>query len=278
MINNIDVKNNTLYKIDDFYIGKLSFSCKPNDHTDLMAFFERIQFFDEAINYPTYPKNKNGKMYQEFYTLFLKQNETYLCLHDNNFYKETGNYYCSCLTSFKKYFPKIDFILPKQLTINDALNYFNSIIKNSNGIQLYNKNTLHSVNDYFIGSLNLLTKETNIDSEISIEKNFINYHLLRNNGWNGFYSCYNNERTEEMNYDFFLKCLFIKIADSYYNINDFNFYTNIESDNSFCHHLISYKDYIKNFNIAPKEYISIYQANKHNSNLEKNKTKIKKLN
>lgn len=277
-----------LYTIDDFYVGKLNISCKQGNllipgSTDFSGlYYKQMQLINNgAINYHNYDyqnyiKESNDKLiYEGVYTLFLKQNANYLCLHDGNTYTENGNDYCSCLTSFKNYLPKVDFIVPMQLTIADALNYFNIILKNSNGIELYNKEISHSINDYFIGSLNLLTKETNANSEIPIEKNFINSRLLAN-GWWGCTCSYNGDETKEieLSHDLFV-CLFIKIADRYYNIKDFHFYTDINSNDSFCYHLIPFKKYIEDFNITPKEILSIQEAANVYQRLNNAKTKVK---
>ncbi len=283
------MNNNILYTIDDFYVGKLNISRKQGNllnpkSTDYSGLI--LEIIDLTINGAiehnnVFSESRNGLIYKEVYTLFLKQNGNYLCLHDGNTYKENGDDYCDCLTSFKNYFPKIDFVIPNELTIKEAKNYFDIILKNRNGIELYNKKISHSINDYFVGTLDLLTKETIIESKISEEKNFINYCLLIN-GWWGYYSGYNSDETKEISHDLF-KCLFIKIADRYYNIKDFNFYIDINSYDSFCHHLIPYKEYIEDFNITPKENISIYEATNTYQNLEtaknqKTKQKAKKFN
>ena len=281
------MNNEILYKIDDFYIGKVNISCKqgnlliPHDTDFSGLFIKKIKLIEKGAiddNY-NFMRSRNGRIYETVYTVFLRQDDGYLCLHDGNIYKENGDDYCSCLTSFKNYFPKVDFIIPNQLTINEAINYFNIIINDYKGIELYDKNALHSISDYFIGSLDLLTSETIIDNQVFMEKNFINYRLLANN-WIGCCGRYTNDGTKDMSYDY-LKCLFLKIANRYYSINDFTFYTDMESDDSFCHHLLPYKEYIENFNITAKEDLSIYEANVIYTKLEatkkESKTKTKKF-
>lgn len=284
------MNNNLLYSIDNFYVGKLNISRKQGNllvpgSTDFLGLAYQIAelTINGAIEHNnSFSENQNSLrddlIYKEVYTLFLKQNENYLCLHDNNIYTENGDDYCNCLISFKNYFPKIDFALPNELTIKEAKKYFDIILKKRNGVELYNKKILHSINDFYVGGLDLLTEETIIESKITEEKNFINSCLLIN-GWWGCCKGYNNDKTKEVSHDFF-KCLFIKNADRYYNIKDFNFYVDIDSADSFCHHLIPYKEYIEDFNMVPKDNISIYKAINAYQCLEttKTKSKTKKLN
>ena len=253
-----------LYSIDSFYVGILNISCKMGNlliphNTNFSDLSKRkFELLNNGALYKEYFNNWNRRLaYDSIYTLFLKKDNKYLCLHNGKIYTENGDDYCCYLQKFKDTFPKIDFNLSDKITIPMALNYFDIIYSKVAGVSLHDSNITHPLDFYYIGDLNLATHTHDINTDDKIdEQNILNEIKLKREMLIAIYSKLDYNNQKENTFDIF-QCIFLKQGAAYYNISDFSYYKT--SGNSYCDQLIPAVTYFENKNscISIPDNISI---------------------
>ena len=241
-------KNNFL-NIDNFFVGELylykSFGnfingIKPEEEIKIIENFtstRAINFQQDLIS--RYIDWDNLREYNGFLTIFYKQGDNYICLHNGKSYKLNGKYIIDNLVSLKELLPKIDTLQINNINFVQALNIFDLLFqKEADETRLYlNRNI--DTSKFYVGDISIKERTAIETSERRIEYLNLTQHIMLNRKGLELYSYVN------LNYiNTVYRCLFLLDGVDLYNINDNQFY-NPNEDNF--DNLISLEDYLKEF-------------------------------
>ena len=118
------------YNIENFYIGELCLSREFGNLLVRTALSEEeksqieirlITKCNGAIEINNYIDWSARRNYVSLFTLFYKENEQYICLHNNNVYSTNGFDHCQNLIPLSTVLPKVSSTIPNELSINFVL-------------------------------------------------------------------------------------------------------------------------------------------------------------
>ena len=257
----IYMKQQNKYPIGNFYIGELYLYTQFSGMTKgtyIPTESEKIESFSKtgAINFQPdmisrYIDWENGREYTGFLTIFYKEGNNYICLHDGKTYQLGKTVIIDNLIKINDLLPKIDSKKISQISMYDALELFD-ILFNETEKQLYMGADIN-ITDFYVGDLTL--REINpihtIDKRISYnelpQRLMLEKHLL------GLYS-YEKESYINTVY----RCLFLKDGVDLYNIHNNQFYNPYEDS---VESIIPLKEYMDQFEIrTPSKKTTITKA------------------
>ena len=268
------------FDIEKFYIGELYleypievyFNQKKITEEDAKREIKK----NEAINSGAIQIKNNmivrkkeyniGKNYDLILTVFYKDKDEYLCIHNGEIYKLDGIDFCDNLVSFKNYLPKYSFNISKKLTLEEVLYLFNLLFTKRTRNKLtcvYNDSDKYDIDDFFVGNINLYCGFTR--SRIKTYANLQEKYLLSRNGARLLEKIQETKTdivTETYDYEIY-KSLLMKTKEGMYNIYNFQIYNeNINKNKlgeSYLNSIIPLKDVI-NINESKTRKLSIPQV------------------
>lgn len=255
--------NNNKYSIEDFYVGELylynNFGnlLSPTavlDGKDKMKKLEEsgaINFQKDLIS--RYIDWDNRREYNGFLTIFYKQNNEYICLHNGISYRENGANIIDNLIPLNELLPKIDCFEITKLSFEQAINLFGILFETkSDETRLYRGSEM-PLSDFLVGDLSLKEKTPIEPNDNRIEYINLPHHIMLSKTNLETYS-YGSSNYVYTVY----KCLFLKDGVDLYNINNNQFYNPYEDKFD---SIITLKEYLQGFEQkTPHETISIPKA------------------
>lgn len=255
------MKKNNKYNIEEFFVGELylytnfanyiSESYNPINQNKVNTFSQSgaINFCQEESR--KYIDYENGREYTGFLTIFYKQGNKYICLHDGISYELKGANFIENLVPLNELLPKINTEILSEISIPRALELFDILFKQQT--TLYNKEK-QPISDYYIGDIVL--KETYHQETLPDSKyTYINlpHHIILDKSNLAF------QTFQEDNYmNIVYRCLFLKQDLDLYNLHNHQFYNSHEDT---FQSIISFQEHIKSIDITiPSETISIPKA------------------
>lgn len=243
------MSKNNLLNIDDFYIGELYLYTSFGNFINGINPQEEIKKIDNfaltgAINFQQdlisrYVDWENLREYIGFLTIFYKQDDNYICLHDGNSYKLNGKYIIDNLIPLRELLPKIDTPQIEYINFVQALNIYNLLFqKESDETRLYLNHCINS-SKFYVGDISLKERTPVESNESRIEYLNLPQHIMLNRRGLELYSYANSNYINTV-----YRCLFLLDGADLYNINDNQFYNPNEDkfDN-----LITLEDYLREF-------------------------------
>lgn len=232
-------------------------------------------------------------------TIFYKDHDDYICLHNTKKYTSDGFDYCENLVPLRDLMPKIGCNVPTDLSIRDSLCLFEHLFnrkKFNKGERMQDK-TLYNIKDFYMGNLNLYNgfSPNEYSQKYHYSHNPVKYHyhnlpqkyVLYNSGAQS--SCLFGFKDKERDkygdsigsHDYAtFRCLFLKLPDkSLYNINDFQIYdngylgkgcfSNIEVGKSYYDEMVSFPEVMEENNIKyGNDTITIQKVLKLSKNIK----------
>lgn len=257
------MKQNAKYPITNFYIGELYLykqfgnllagNCVKEGQNKINAFNQSgaINFQQDSIS--KYIDWEERREYTGFLTLFYKQGNQYICLHDGKIYKPNQPNIIDNLVLLSDLLPKIDANRITKISMHDALELFDTLFKTSmDESKLYIDNKRPKSN-YFIGDI-VLKERTPLEiTDARIQYVNLSHHFMLSKSNLEIYSFGRDNYSNTV-----YRCLFLKDIVDLYNINNHQFY-NLNEDTF--DSIIPFEDYMKNFKIdIPAKTISIPKA------------------
>lgn len=257
------MKQNIKYSINNFYVGELYLYKQFANilaENSISEGEQRIEQFNQsgAINFQKdvlsrYIDWEEKREYTGFLTVFYKQDNKYICLHDGKIYQHNQPNMIENLVLLSDLLPKIDAHRITRISMYDALELFDILFSksfNESKFYIYKK---QPKSNFFVGDIRL--KEQKNNESIDSKTQYINlpHHIMLSQLGLALYS-YSEEDYTTVVY----RCLFYKDIVDLYNANNHQFYNpNEDSFDS----IISFEDYMNEFNIdIPIETISIPKA------------------
>ena len=236
------------YNLENFYVGELYLSnFKANMSIDKDK--ERIKQ-NGAIGIENGIEGKHTR----FVTLFYKQGNKYICLHDNTIYEQNGVDYIANIIPLKELLPKVNTSELNNLTCAQALELFDVLFKRKKtGDRLYNKKEEYT-KDFYIADIVLPEEYKKVDTTNS-QKQYIDLpsHIILENQ-NLLLYCF--EENDYINAVY--RCIFLKQGIDLYNINNNHFYNHHEDSFD---SIIPFQEYINTRGITyRKDKITIPKA------------------
>jgi len=240
------MEKNKKYNIEEFYIGELylytnfanfisnTYNPKSNNQVQIFSQSGAINFQQEEIS--RYIDYENGREYTGFLTIFYKQGNKYICLHNGNSYQINGANFIKNLLPLTELLPKVNSKLLPEINPTRALELFDILFKSNNEEQLYNCSE-QPLSDFFIGDLVL--KE--IEYQETQPDNGYNYidlphHIMLSK------SGLATQSFQQANYiNTIYRCLFLRQGVDLYNINNHQFYNHNEDTFT---SIITFQDYM----------------------------------
>lgn len=189
--------------------------------------FQNVHFSRQYINWQT------GRRQSGILTIFYKENDNYVCLHNGQSYSLTSEDYIENLVPLATLLPQVDFNIPHSLTVSKALLVFDELMAKGTQQKLITKfhNSFHDIQDFYVGNLNLCSGFSADKSGIkykyyNLPRRYILYKSSARLG-----SMFGVDASLEgvlgtYHYDSF-KCLFLKTSNTQlYNINSFQMCSN----------------------------------------------------
>lgn len=241
------------YPLSNFYVGELYLSYEyknlltPEMYSENMnkkleiqmktlkngaIDFQNTSFIRQYINW------QQGKKQTGVLTIFYKENNNYICLHNGQSYTLDGEDYPKNLISLTSLLPQIDFNIPCNLTVPMALSLFDQLFAKDakkNLITRFN-NSIFDTQKFYVGNLNLCTGFSDNKSKTkyqyyNLARRYILYKSTAHLGSMFGIDAYLDDDLGTYHYDSF-KCLFLKLShNQLYNINNFQMYSNEIIDN-----------------------------------------------
>lgn len=234
------------YDINNFYIGELCLTQKIDTTSYLRSKYpeklikkknllikgainlQKNNFSEDAMSF------ERREKYYKVLTIFYKYNNNYLCLHDGNIYGISTIDFCNNLIKLPVMLPKIGYNIPEKLTFKETLLIFENLFEPTISLEKMYNNDKYKINDLYIGNLVLYTeflslgqsrdkKEINLPIRYILEKNS-KLIGISSNSIKEADSINKNLPIGKYKYTHF-KCLFLKLPNGLYNINDFQIYT-----------------------------------------------------
>lgn len=258
------MKQNKRHPISNFYIGELYLY---TTFGNLLSIDESITFGKEKIEsfrnsgaisfqkdlISRYTDWENRREYEGFLTIFYKQGDKYICLHDGAIYELNSSVLLENLIPLKELLPKINEKKISTISMNKALELFDILFKRDKDESILYEETEEKISDFFIGDIQL--KERTLPEEIDtkIEYFYLPQHIMLGKNSLEVYSFGQDECANTV-----YRCLFLRDGVDLYNINNNAFYNHHEDKFD---SIIPFKEYISEFKIpSPKDYISIPKA------------------
>jgi len=243
------MNNRKNYNIEQLYVGELYLSYnliighklnelnpKEKETINQIILNGAIDFQKDLFK--KYTDWKNQKQYHGVLTLFYKEKEEFICLHNGKNYTTNGIDFCEHLIPLPQLLPKISYNMPNTLSLKESLYLFNTLFHpkyNHKLINIHNKD-LYNTNDFYIGNLSLHDGfRSNDFYQRYIYYNLVESYLAYNNGAtiSHFFGIEDQKFDEEKNrpiglHDYkVLKCIFLKLNETkMYNLNNFQIYQN----------------------------------------------------
>lgn len=273
------------YNINKFYVGELYLSHQTsykggNEFSDyiesikklsLLSFNGGIRFQKDIFSrYIDFEKNK---AYEGVLTIFYKSREGYLCLHDGERYIPNDDSFCENLIPLSNLLPKIDFNIPNEISIKEAICLFDFLFKKKSKISNSSK---YDINDFYIGCLTLhdgYLPNCNKINRYRYDNLALKYMLINSEAT--IVEKFGKEDTFYNLHDFTVyRCAFLKLPFGLYNLNCYQFYdyyfrNNSDSFTSHCGELKSMKQLLDEKNMCTSDLITIPKILKLQRNLEK---------
>jgi len=214
------------HNLNKFYIGELYIE---HNYEKLLSIheaqpiLEKIALEDNgAILLKKDTKIDKGirSKYYIFLTIFYRNKNELICLHNSKVYK--NEYNIKRIVPLENLLPKVSYNMPKELSIKDTLRIFNSLFKKKTIFNkiLYNDEPI-PLNKLYVGDLKfydgvLKNREKNY-------KNIEEKYMLFSNGANPVYYIGHKSNDEFIQYITF-KCLLLKHNNELLNLHNNHIY------------------------------------------------------
>jgi len=257
------MNKNNKYNIGDFYVGELYLYTQfagMTKGTYIPNGLEKIQTFSlsGAIHFQKdllsrYIDWENGREYTGFLTIFYKQGNKYICLHDGNSYELNSPNIIDNLIPLNELLPKVDTNQISKINVEQALGLFDILFKkNIEDSKLYIGNSFPT-KDFYVGDISLKERtpiEPNDDRVVYIN---LPHHIMLYKSSLEVYSYGKDNYTNAV-----YRCLFLRDGVDLYNINNNQFYNPHEDDFD---SIINFQDYMRDFELKPiPDQLSIPKA------------------
>lgn len=245
------MENNKKYNIEDFYIGELylytnfanftSRNYREENQSKLKQFSQTkaINFQQDLLSH--YIDWDNGREYTGFLTIFYKQGNRYLNLHDGNVYSLSRDTYIENLIPITDLLPKINYFKESLISIPRAIELFDILFQKNNEECLYQE-IKQPLSNYYIANITLKElyhQESNPDSR------YIYFNLPLHLMLEKLDTCiYSYEELDYINKVY--RCIFLKQDINFYNLNNHQFYNQNDLDN-----IITLSDYLDTIKLTP---------------------------
>lgn len=232
------------YDIKNFYVGELYISTGINRPLLLSPNTEitkenRIKYDIQNkttmngaidINNHFHQSKDNGlRWYNGYLTIFYKQNNNYVCLHNGNTYRLAGEDFCENLFRLDKLLPKISYNCPKEISNKGALKIFGQLFDKNYDYKTEKFYTSESykLDDFYVGSLAFCYKCTSPEPGERNSKNIdIPQHYILNKSdasLSYITGCSDKNYIEYDHLHFYT--LFLKQKKGLYNLHNFDIYS-----------------------------------------------------
>lgn len=223
------------YPITDFYIGELYLYKKFGNILTGESIQDgeiRIKKFAQtgAISFQKdlvsqYIDWEKEIEYTGFLTLFYKQNEKYICLHDGKIYVLNNPNIIDNLVPLKDLLPKIDEKKIPRISMYNALELFDILFKENNTEQsLYIENK-HKISDFYVGDITLREKASIETIEQRCQYINLSHHLMLEKEGLAIHDSQESDYTNMI-----YRCLFLRDGVDLYNIHNNQFYNPNEDE------------------------------------------------
>lgn len=257
------MKRTIEYPIIDFYIGEIYLYTKFGNLLEgetIQECEERIKSFQKAgaINFQKditsrYIDWEQEREYTGFLTIFYKQDNKYICLHDGKIYQKNSDTIIDNIIPLKDILPKIDKKYPSRISMYDAIELFDNIFQDDLSIPIMYQEKNKPITDFFVGDI-VLKERTPVEITDSKVKyiDLPQHIILQKEGLT-------LRNYEELNYlNSVYRCLFLRDGVDLYNINNSQFYNPNEDE---FEKLISFQEHLYNSDIiCHSKSISIPKA------------------
>ncbi|MBQ2872916.1 MAG: hypothetical protein IJE89_02845 [Bacilli bacterium] len=256
------MKQKKKHPIKDFYIGEiylyqqfanlLSIETDVKNNNSIKQNFPlsgAIDFQRDLIS--RYIDWENRRTYEGFLTIFYKQGDKYICLHNGVTYELGTPIIIENLIPLTELLPQINTNAITEISLAQALDLFDTLFKEDESILYSEKEELTS--DFYVGDIVLKERTLPEDMDMRVEYFNLPLHLMLSKNNLEIYS-FGENNTDNTVY----RCLFLRDGVDLYNINNNGFY-NPNEDNF--DSIIPFRDYLQEFKIpTPKDRMSIPKA------------------
>ena len=243
------------YPITNFFVGELYLytkfgnlvsgedfqNCKKS--LDVMLNSEAICFQKDLIS--RYIDWENSREYIGFLTIFYKQDNKYICLHDGKIYTLNSSNIIDNLVPLNELLPKIDKKSLTRIGMCEALELFDVLFKEEiSEVELYKDNN-KPITDFIVGDIALRERTPVEVADARVKYIDLPHHLMLEKDNLSIYSF------SQSNYiNTVYRCLFLKDGVDLYNLHNHQFYNPHEDvfDN-----LVSFPNYMDDFDMKPKQ-------------------------
>lgn len=228
------LNNERIYNIDNFYIGEICIVEKIgnslNNNTDTFKPYRTVlNLKSNGALGISLKKDINWEKREKYYkvlTIFYKNGNEFICLHDGNIYSPMPN----TLYNLSSLLPKYSYNIPTKITIKTALSLFNILFNKSLSLEKIYNNDKYNIEDFFIGTLALYTGFIPKDKKNEPQDvNLAIKYILSNNSHN---ICLTSKSTNGnllndqivvpgRHQHKYYKSLFLKVPDGMYSVNGF---------------------------------------------------------
>ena len=247
------MKKTNKYSINNFYIGEIYLYKKFGNFLTGETIEEEDKRMKTittsgAINFQPDLISRhidwdNKREYTGFLTIFYKQDNKYICLHDGKTYELNNQYIIENLVLLKDLLPRIHSKSISKISMYEALELFDILFKNDINQELYNENK-QNISNFVVGDIAL--REKTIIENPKVKMQYINlpHHIMLSKSYLEMYSF------KEKNYiNIVYRCLFLKEGVDLYNLHNHQYYNHHEDNFD---NIILFKDYLKEFEIEPE--------------------------
>lgn len=170
----------------------------------------------------------NGfRWYKGFLTIFYRQDNNYICLHNGNYYRLTGEDFCENLFRLDKLLPKISYNCPKEISTRRALIMFEQLFDKNYEYQtekFYN-NQSYKLDDFYVGCLAFCYNCKSLDERRTKNINLPQKYILSKSDAHLSFITGCSDDENEIEYDHLhFDTLFLKRKKGLYNLHNFQIY------------------------------------------------------
>ena len=180
------------------------------------------------INKHFYLNTDNGlRWYNGLLTIFCRQNNNYICLHNGNSYRLTGEDFCENLFRLDNLLPKISYNCPKEISTKRALVMFEQLFnKNySYKTEKFYNNESYKLDDFYVGSLAFCYQYKSFGERITKNIDTPQHYILSKSDAHLSFITGCSDDENEIEYDHLhFSTLFLKRKKGLYNLHNFQIY------------------------------------------------------